>query len=101
MYRVIVYKEDARTFHDIAADMLARAASVELTVQGAVDYLKSNKMIGKAKYNRCDELLEDAAKIRKKLLTSLAFMHRGRFALRTSPFNGALSLFQCFVVQSL
>jgi hypothetical protein len=67
---VIVYKEDARTFHDIAADMLARAASVELTVQGAVDYLKSNKMIGKAKYNRCDELLEDAAKIRKKLLTS-------------------------------
>lgn len=67
---VIVRKEETRSFHEIAADMLANDTTAELTESSAVDYLKSRKMIGKAKYANVGKLLDDAAKIREKLLSS-------------------------------
>ena len=54
------------TFHEILVDATAKSDLKELSPDVVIDYLKGAGYIGKAKYERIDELLVDVEAARKK-----------------------------------
>lgn len=63
----IVSSKDERSFHEILVEAAAVKTDLPLLKDEVVDYFKRSGLIGKAKYERIDELLKDASLLRSNL----------------------------------
>lgn len=63
----IVSSKDERSFHEILVEAAAVKTDMPLIKDEVVDYFKRSGLIGKAKYEKIDELLKDASLLRSNL----------------------------------
>ena len=63
----IVNSKDERSFHEILVEAAAVKTDLPLSKDEVVDYFKRSGLIGKAKYEKIDELLKGASLLRSNL----------------------------------